>query len=72
MTTETNITQDAVQFIQNVTFADLPAEALEIGKRCMLDTMGLYAAGATEHSVQILMEEAVYQGGARRRPTAGR
>ncbi len=63
MTTETNITQDAVQFIQNVTFADLPAEALEIGKRCMLDTMGLYAAGATEHSVQILMEEAVYQGG---------
>ncbi|MCE8024366.1 MmgE/PrpD family protein [Billgrantia aerodenitrificans] len=63
MTTETNITQDAVQFIQNVTFADLPAEALEIGKRCMLDTMGLYAAGATEHSVHILMEEAVYQGG---------
>lgn len=63
MTTETNITRDAVQFIQNVTFADLPAEALEIGKRCMLDTMGLYAAGATEHSVHILMEEAVYQGG---------
>lgn len=63
MTTETNITRDAVQFIQNVTFADLPAEALEIGKRCMVDTMGLYAAGATEHSVHILMEEAAYQGG---------
>lgn len=55
---EMHITQMMVDFIASVQFDDLPAEALDIGRRCMLDTLGLYVAGSSEHSVQILIDEA--------------
>ena len=62
-TPETAITSQAVSFVENVRYDDLPAEALRIGKRCMIDTLGVMLAGTSEHSVHILVDEAVEQGG---------
>jgi 2-methylcitrate dehydratase PrpD len=56
-------TAAAAEFVENVTFNEIPAEALRIGTRCLLDGLGLFVAGSEEHSVQILVEEAEQMGG---------
>ena len=53
----------AAAFVENVGFADIPAAALRIGTRCLLDGLGLFVAGSQEHSVQLLIEEAEQMGG---------
>lgn len=63
MPESTRITEDAAQFIETVRFDDIPEEALRIGKRCMIDALGLYVAGSEEHSVHILADEARDYGG---------
>ncbi len=57
------ITAAAIEFIETVGYEDLPSEALRVGKRCMVDTLGVMIAGCSEHSVHILVEDAVEQGG---------
>jgi 2-methylcitrate dehydratase PrpD len=57
------ITDDAARFVETATYADIPSDAVQIGRRCMLDAMGLYAAGSEEHSVHILIDEARETGG---------
>lgn len=57
------ITDSAVDFITKVRFGDIPAEALRIGTRCLLDGLGLFVAGSAEHAVQILIAEAKHTGG---------
>lgn len=57
------ITAAAVEFIESVSYDDLPAEAIRIGKRCLIDTLGVMIAGCSEHSVRILVEDALEQGG---------
>jgi 2-methylcitrate dehydratase PrpD len=59
----TDITRQALRFVESTNYADLPAEALRIGRRCMVDAVGLYLAGSQEHSVRILVEDALDQGG---------
>jgi 2-methylcitrate dehydratase PrpD len=56
-------TAAAAAFVENVTFADIPTEALRIGTRCLLDGLGLFVAGSEEHSVRLLVEEAEQTGG---------
>src|SRR5262245_41828870 len=56
-------TAAAAAFVQDVGFADIPAAALRIGTRCLLDGLGLFVAGSQEHSVQLLIEEAEQMGG---------
>jgi 2-methylcitrate dehydratase PrpD len=56
-------TAAAAAFVENVGFADIPAEAMRIGTRCLLDGLGLFVAGSQEHSVQLLIEEAEQMGG---------
>jgi 2-methylcitrate dehydratase PrpD len=63
MPQDTTITADAAAFIETVTFEDIPAEALRIGKRCLLDGLGLFVAGSEEHSLDILVGEALEMGG---------
>ena len=63
MSTKHQVTAEAISFIENVSYDALPAEALRIGKRCMIDTLGLYLAGGLEHSVQMLAVDAVETGG---------
>ncbi len=58
-----NITAAAAEFVQNLRYEDLNEEALHIARRCILDTMGLYVAGLTEHSIHILIEDAEDTGG---------
>ena len=57
------VTAAACAFIETVGFEDLPEEALRIGRRCILDGLGLYVAGGGESSLRILVEEARETGG---------
>ncbi len=56
-------TAAAAEFIQSITYNALPAEALRIGTRCLIDGLGLFVAGSEEHSVKILADEAEAIGG---------
>jgi 2-methylcitrate dehydratase PrpD len=60
---EIKTTAAAAEFVEDVSFNAIPAEALRIGTRCLLDGLGLFVAGSEEHSVQILAEEAAQTGG---------
>jgi 2-methylcitrate dehydratase PrpD len=50
-------------FVENIGFNSIPADAVRIGTRCMLDGLGLYVAGSEEDSVRILIDEAEEMGG---------
>ena len=63
MPENTTITEQAAQFIETVSFEDIPADALHIGKRCIIDGLGLFVAGSEEHSLEILIAEALAMGG---------
>jgi 2-methylcitrate dehydratase PrpD len=56
-------TAAAAAFVASVSYEAIPAEALRIGTRCLLDGLGLFVAGAAEHSVEILADEAEATGG---------
>ena len=58
-----DVTAHAAEFAENVSFEDIPEEAVRIGRRCILDGCGLFVAGTDEHSVQILVADAKGQGG---------
>jgi 2-methylcitrate dehydratase PrpD len=58
-------TPAAAAFVENVTVAAIPTEALRIGTRCLLDGLGLFVAGSEEHSVRLLIDEAEEHGGRR-------
>jgi 2-methylcitrate dehydratase PrpD len=57
------VTAAAASFVETVTFDDLPVDAITVGRRCLLDGMGLFVAGADEATVRILAEDARNQGG---------
>ena len=63
MPENTTITEQAAQFIETVSFEDIPTDALHIGKRCIIDGLGLFVAGSEEHSLDILIAEALAMGG---------
>ena len=64
MTTKPHaVTPAAAEFVQSLRYDELSEEALHISRRCILDTMGLYVAGLTEHSIHILIEDARDTGG---------
>ena len=58
-----HITDRAVEFIEKTRFESIPPEAINIGKRCLLDGLALYVAGSDHKSTAILSENAVEQGG---------
>ncbi len=57
------VTAAAAAFVETVTFGAMPANAIRIAKRCVLDGMGLFVSGADEPAVRILAEDAREQGG---------
>jgi 2-methylcitrate dehydratase PrpD len=57
-------TAAAAEFVEGVTYNAIPAEALRIGTRCLIDGLGLFVAGSEEQSVKILADEAQAVGGA--------
>jgi 2-methylcitrate dehydratase PrpD len=56
-------TANATKFVEEISFDAVPAEALRIGTRCLLDGLGLFVAGSEERTVQLLVEEAEQMGG---------
>src|ERR671918_54341 len=56
-------TAPAAEFVENISFNEIPAEAIRIGTRCLLDGLGLFVAGSEEHAVRLLIEEAAQMGG---------
>ncbi|WP_299616894.1 MmgE/PrpD family protein [Pelagibius sp.] len=63
MPAEPAVTAAAAEFVETVEFGDIPAEALRIASRCLLDGLGLYVAGSNEHTVEILAAEALESAG---------
>jgi len=56
-------TAAAAKFVEEISFNAVPAEAVRIGTRCLLDGLGLFVAGSEEHTVQLLVDEAEETGG---------
>ncbi len=60
---ELKTTAAAADFVESITFDAIPAEAIRVGTRCLLDGLGLFVAGSGEHTVQLLVEDAEQTGG---------
>ncbi|WP_119303922.1 MmgE/PrpD family protein [Dongia deserti] len=58
-----NVTKAACAFIESSSFDQLPAEAVRIARRCILDGLALYVAGSDEESVKVLVKDARETGG---------
>jgi 2-methylcitrate dehydratase PrpD len=54
MSDQTSITAAVVDFIGSATFETFPAEAVAIGKRCVIDGLGVMLAGSTQAAGRIL------------------
>ena len=63
MSAELRTTAAAAEFVEKITADAIPAEAMRIGTRCLLDGLGLFVAGSEEHTVQLLVEDAQELGG---------
>ena len=50
-------TTAAAAFVEKVTFADIPTEAMRIGTRCLLDGLGLSLRDRKNILVRLLIEE---------------
>src|SRR5687767_6714250 len=56
MTTTKTATGAVVDFIQRARIADFPQEALDVGKRCIIDSLAVMLAGSTQDAGRILNE----------------
>ncbi|GAA0835551.1 MmgE/PrpD family protein [Marinomonas arenicola] len=50
---DSTITKAAANFIEQVTYDQIPEEAIRIGTRCVLDGLGLYVAGSDHETATI-------------------
>lgn len=62
-TPPTHITAEVAGFIESLPFEDLPAEALRIGKRCLLDGLGVILAGSGETCARLVRDLGAQDGG---------
>ena len=69
MTEAVRATADAVAFIRRTTYRDFPAEAVALGKRCIVDGLGVTLAGSTTEGSGILRDY-VRAGGGQEEATA--
>ena len=60
---DSQITAAAAEFIEQSCYDDIPSDALNIGRRCVLDGMGLFAAGTDHETAVLLARAAADQGG---------
>jgi 2-methylcitrate dehydratase PrpD len=51
---QARVTDAVVEFIGSAAFAALPADAVRIGKRCIIDGLGVMLAGSTQEAIRIL------------------
>lgn len=53
---DARVTQEAADFAAQLQFDNLPAESLRIGKRCVLDGLGLMLAGSLQKCTRIVRD----------------
>lgn len=58
-----DVTSQAIEFILGTRFSDLPEAVIDVAKRCMIDTAGLYVGGLREQATQIVVDMAKFDGG---------
>ena len=58
---DSQITAEAAEFIEQVRYEEIPSDALAIGRRCVLDGMGLQAAGL-DHETTVLLAQSARTG----------
>jgi 2-methylcitrate dehydratase PrpD len=63
MTQQTRATAAVVEFITQARLQDFPAEAIAIGKRCIIDGLGVVLAGSTTHGSHIVHDYVKAEGG---------
>ena len=56
MNNQVSVTGAVVDFVRRARFTDFPSEALHIGKRCIIDGLGVLLAGSTQPTSQILRD----------------
>jgi 2-methylcitrate dehydratase PrpD len=56
------VTAAAAAFVERITFADVPQDALRIARRYLLDGLGLIVAGSEEETVRILATDVAAEG----------
>ena len=57
------MTAIAVDFVHDLRFADIPPDALGQAERCLLDLIGVAAAGSTTRLARIVRDHAWVRGG---------
>lgn len=62
-TISSNVTRAACAFVEASSYDKLPAEAVRIARRCILDGLALFVAGSDEESVEVLVRDARDIGG---------
>src|SRR5215216_849653 len=72
MTEHTRATAAVVDFIASTSFADIPSEAVEIGRRCIADGLGVMLAGSTTTASEILRAHVREDGSRAESTTLGR
>lgn len=50
----TRVTKESADFVRKLSFEELPAEAVRIAKRCILDGIGLMVAGSYEKCTRVI------------------
>ncbi|HSO19731.1 MAG TPA: MmgE/PrpD family protein, partial [Desulfosarcina sp.] len=63
MSTKTHVTEEAAKWAATLKFDTIPAEALRIAKRCILDGLGLILAGSRQECTEILGRYCLEKGG---------
>ena len=58
-----NVTRAACAFIEASSYDKVPAEAVQIARRCILDGLALFVAGSDEELVEVLVKDARDIGG---------
>jgi 2-methylcitrate dehydratase PrpD len=56
MTNQSSATAAVVEFVRRARFADFPNEAVALGKRCVIDGLGVLLAGATQDAGRLVHE----------------
>ena len=63
MAKTTQITAEAAAFADNLSYDALPGDALHIARRCMIDGIGQFIAGAVTEPVRHVADDVIEQGG---------
>ncbi len=72
MNDQARATSAVIDFIASTSFADIPSDALDIGRRCIADGVGVILAGSTTPASEILRAQVREDGSRQESTTLGR